>query len=345
MTDSPPLTPERPFRLGFLTHVNGYGRSAARVYGEVLDTIQAAEDLGFDGAFIAQHHFGGERVGVPSPFVLLAAAASRTRRIHLGTAVSALPIEEPLRFAEDAAVLDELSGGRLQLGLGTGGANRAAFGAFGVSPEQSQARYDDALALVHDALEGRPIRHTGLVLEPPARGLRDRLWQGTGSDEKARRVAAAGDGLFIGTFSHKPAEQQLPLIDAYRTAWRGNGPSRVGAARAVFPGVSRPAALADLGRGLTLFRERIADHVDFAGLDDERLAARINAHYGSVDDVIGSLRADAALLGHVDYFFPVVQHEASTVEEEIARLEIIATQIAPELGWRSAVEPALEEIR
>lgn len=328
----------RPFKLGFLSHVNGYGRTPAQVYSEVLDTIQAAEDLGFDGAFLAQHHFGGERVGLPSPLLVLAAAAVKTSRIELGTAVSALPLEEPLRFVEDVAVLDELSGGRVQLGLGTGGANRGVFEAFGLSYDSAQQRYGDALALVHEALEGRPVRGTGLVLEPPAPGLRQRLWQGTSDHDKARRAGAAGDGLFIGSFFHTPAEQQLPLIRAYRDAWAGEGDSRVGAARAVFPGNGRGSALADLGRGLAIFRDRISGIVDFAGLDDAQLAARVNAHYGDVDDVVASLRADAALLGHVDYFFPVVQHEASTVDEEIARLEIIATEIAPALGWSPAGE-------
>lgn len=328
----------RPFKLGFLTHVNGYGRTPAQVYSEVLDTIQAAEELGFDGAFLAQHHFGGDRVGLPSPLLVLAAAAVRTRRIELGTAVSALPLEEPLRFVEDVAVLDELSGGRVQLGLGTGGANRGVFEAFGLAYDDAQERYDAALTLVHDALEGKPVRGTGLVLEPPAAGLRGRLWQGTSDHDKARRAGAAGDGLFIGSFFHTPAEQQLPLIRAYRDAWAGDGASRVGAARAVFPGAGRAGALADLGRGLAIFRDRISGIVDFAGLDDAQLASRINAHYGDVEDVVESLRADAALLGHVDYFFPVVQHEASTVDEEIARLEIIATEIAPALGWAPVQE-------
>ncbi|MHC9043159.1 LLM class flavin-dependent oxidoreductase [Microbacterium saperdae] len=329
---------DRPFKLGFLTHVNGYGQTPSQAYAGLLDLIEAAEDLGFDGAFVAQHHFQADRVGLPSPFVLLAAAAVRTSRIELGTAISTLPLEDPLRFAEDAAVLDELSGGRVQLGLGTGGANRPAFAAFGVPDADARDRFDDALGFVHAALDGRPVRDTDLTLQPAVPTLRERLWQATSRQEQASRAARDGDGLFIGTFIHRPEEEQLPLIRAYRAAWTGAGEPRVGAARAVFPASSRADALADLGRGFTTFRERVGRFAEIADLDDAQLAARINVHYGSTEDVVESIRRDPALLGHVDYFFPVVQHEASTVAEEIRRLEIIATEIAPALGWAPARE-------
>ncbi|GAA3300148.1 LLM class flavin-dependent oxidoreductase [Dactylosporangium vinaceum] len=325
-----------PFKLGFLTHVHGYGKPATQVYAELLDTIAAAEDLGYDGVFLAQHHFRHDGARLPSPLVLLAAAARRTSRIELGTAVVTLPLEDPLRLAEDAAVLDGLSGGRVQLGLGTGGANAATYPAFGFANETLDERYDSGLAVVHGALAGAPIGESGLVLHPPAPGLRERVWQSTSRPDKAARIAAAGDGLLLGTFIHRPEAEQLPLIEAYRAAWAGPGAPRIGATRAVFPGASRAAALADLGRGLKLFREQVRPFADLSGYDDEQLAERINVHYGTPADIVDSLRRDPALLGHAGYFFPVVQHEASSAADDIRRLEIIATQIAPELGWRPA---------
>ncbi len=325
--------PSLPFKLGFLTHVNSYGKPAAQTYAELIDTIQAAEDLGFDGAFVAQHHFQREAGALPSPLVLLAAAAARTSRIELGTAISTIPLEDPLRFAEDAAVLDELSGGRLQLGLGTGGANQVAFEAFGVADTDVPRRYDEAVALLHDLLEGERVAGTDLTLQPPAAGLRERLWQATSQADKAERIARAGDGLFIGSFIHKPDEDQLPLVRAYLDAWSLPQQPRIGAARAVFPGASRKAALDDLSRGLRIFREHVRAFVDLSVYDDEQLAARINVHYGTPEEVADGIRRDPALLGYVDYLFPVVQHEASSVDQEIRRLEILATEIAPALGW------------
>ena len=96
-------------RLGFFTRLLE-DASAADRYRFALEQIDQAEQSGFASAWIAQHHFGEDEGGLPSPFVLLAAAAERTSRIALATGVVTLPIDDPLRVAEDAAVLDQLSG-------------------------------------------------------------------------------------------------------------------------------------------------------------------------------------------------------------------------------------------
>lgn len=74
--------------------------------------------MGFDSAWIAQHHFHEQEGGLPSPLVFLAHVAAQTDRIRLGTAIITLPMENPLRVAEDAAVLDLLTDGRLEVGFG-----------------------------------------------------------------------------------------------------------------------------------------------------------------------------------------------------------------------------------
>jgi alkanesulfonate monooxygenase SsuD/methylene tetrahydromethanopterin reductase-like flavin-dependent oxidoreductase (luciferase family) len=99
------------FHLGFLTHVHGEG-DAGELLNGVVDLFVAAEELGYDSGWVAQHHLQPRYGRLPAPLVLLAGVAARTERIQLGTAVSVLPLEDPLRLAEDAAVLDELSGGR-----------------------------------------------------------------------------------------------------------------------------------------------------------------------------------------------------------------------------------------
>jgi hypothetical protein len=99
-------------RLGFLTHLH-VGDDAADSYRIALELFETADALGYDSGWVAQHHFlnGGGRL--PSSLTFLAAAAQRTRRIQLGTAIVILPLEDPIRLAEDAAVVDTLSGGRL----------------------------------------------------------------------------------------------------------------------------------------------------------------------------------------------------------------------------------------
>lgn len=105
-----------PKRLGFFTRLLDRATPQER-YRLATEQIRHAERLGFDSAWVAQHHFHENEGGLPSPLVFLAHAAAHTQRIRLGTAIITLPMENPLRVAEDAAVLDLLADGRLEVGL------------------------------------------------------------------------------------------------------------------------------------------------------------------------------------------------------------------------------------
>src|SRR5260370_19279942 len=117
-----------PKRLGFFRGLLDQADAAER-YRLATAQIIHAERCGFESAWVAQHHFHEDEGGLPAPFVFLAQVAALTSRIRLGTGVVTLPLENPLRVAEDAAVLDLLSGGRLEVGVGSGG-TPSAFAAF-----------------------------------------------------------------------------------------------------------------------------------------------------------------------------------------------------------------------
>lgn len=89
-----------------------------RVYDEGMEQIERGEELGYDGLFVAEHAFYHH--GKPSPHVLLGKIAARTERIRIGTAVSVLPWHNPLELAHDYAMVDLLSDGRLDFGVGRG---------------------------------------------------------------------------------------------------------------------------------------------------------------------------------------------------------------------------------
>jgi alkanesulfonate monooxygenase SsuD/methylene tetrahydromethanopterin reductase-like flavin-dependent oxidoreductase (luciferase family) len=116
-------SPPKFQRLAFFTRLLDAAPAAER-YRLAEAQIAHAERFGYDAAWVAQHHFHEHEGGLPSPFVFLGHLAARTTRIRLGTGIITLPLEFPVRVAEDAIVLDLLSNGRLELGVGNGQPNR-----------------------------------------------------------------------------------------------------------------------------------------------------------------------------------------------------------------------------
>ena len=151
-------------KFGIFSVVDHYpkelGRTAGQFYGELLDQATAADALGFDSFWIAEHHFH-EYGAIPSPPVWLAAAAQRTRRIRLGAAVVVLPFRNPLQVAEDYAMVDVLSGGRLNLGAGAGYLQHEYAG-FGIDVNEKRARFDEALDIVLRAWTGERFSYDGV---------------------------------------------------------------------------------------------------------------------------------------------------------------------------------------
>lgn len=174
--------------LGYLTHVAG--SDPRRAFRQTVELAVAAEELGFASFWVAQHHGGAFGGVLPSPLVLLAAVAEWTSTIRLGTAVVAAALEDPIRLAEDAAVVDGISGGRLELGVGAG-ADEAASVAFGRDHERRHADCRAVVDRLCNLLEG-----TALV--PVAPGLRQRLWWATGSTAGVDAAAALGMGVITG---------------------------------------------------------------------------------------------------------------------------------------------------
>jgi alkanesulfonate monooxygenase SsuD/methylene tetrahydromethanopterin reductase-like flavin-dependent oxidoreductase (luciferase family) len=123
------------------------GQSHAERYGEMLDLIALADSLGFDVAWLAELHFGGAFSLLSNPLMIVPVIAQRTRRIRIGTAVSLLPLHQPLGLAEQAATADLLSGGRLEFGVGRGSIP-SQFHGFRVPVSENRGRFDEALEVI-----------------------------------------------------------------------------------------------------------------------------------------------------------------------------------------------------
>jgi alkanesulfonate monooxygenase SsuD/methylene tetrahydromethanopterin reductase-like flavin-dependent oxidoreductase (luciferase family) len=193
---------------------------------EFIDIAVEAEELGFDGVSSVEHH--ALSVTAPSPHLLLAAAAMRTSRIRLATAVTVLPLYSPIRVAEEAGVLDQLSDGRFELGIGrgTGEVERVSGGAIG--PEESMARWVEGIELLDLALKGREFAFDGTftrVQHPfivPTQPLQEPLpvWMGARSLESVERAAERGWNVFrnVGT-----EEEHRTALEHYITVGRDHG--------------------------------------------------------------------------------------------------------------------------
>ncbi|HXM54254.1 MAG TPA: LLM class flavin-dependent oxidoreductase [Candidatus Dormibacteraeota bacterium] len=329
-----------PERLGFFTYLGGTG-DPAEVFAETIELFVAAEQLGFDSVWVAQHHFGPTVGRLPSPLPFLAAVAARTRRIRLGTAVVILPTEHPVRLAEDAAVVDVLSGGRLELGLGSG-TDPGVFSALGYDPERRRELMSEGLATVLPSLRGEPLP-SGDVVYPRAPGLERRVWQGVFSPDRAREAADAGTHVLLPRALPANARlseaEQARAAEAFRETWRQPWPGRVGLSRPVYP-----------SRDFDTARRELAEELRFQVAQVNRLSARSGGsadlteqafldagvfHIGSVEDVVASLRADPAVSLATELIFQF-GHIGPGRRNALRALELIATEVAPALGWRPA---------
>jgi putative FMN-dependent luciferase-like monooxygenase len=334
------MAPTGPRRLGFFTRLLDQATAGER-YRLATEQIVHAERHGFESAWVAQHHFDGDEGGLPAPFVFLAHVAARTSRIRLGTGIVTLPLDEPVRVAEDAAVFDLISNGRLELGLGSGG-TPSAFAGFGRDSADRAAIFTRHMSIVRDALAGKPLGG-GNILYPAAPHLVDHIWQATFSAAGGERTGEAGDGLMLSRTQPRLkaapdaslADLQHPIIDAYLAALpHGRGP-RIMASRTLFVADDRKEALRLADIGLS----RVVDHLVEMGFvapgrSLSELIAALDMHVGTPDDVIASLRADTTLDRVTDLVFQV--HSVDPPHALILRsIELTAKAVAPALGWEA----------
>ena len=329
----------QPKRLGFFSRLLDEA-SAAERYQLVAAQIRHAEAHGFDSAWVAQHHFHEHEGGLPAPLVFLAYLAAQTRTIRLGTGIITLPLENALRVAEDAAVLDLLANGRLEVGVGTGG-TPASFSAFGLDSAQRREIFSAQLATLRSAWSGAPLAG-GDRIYPAGEQLLGRLWQATFSASGAALAGAAGDGLMLSRTQPSSAEApqatlaeiQHPIIDAYLAALPAGQAPRIVASRSLFVADDRAEALRLAELGLRRSIARSAKSLVPADAPLAQIIAAYDVHVGTVDDVVASLRADTTLERVSDIVFQV--HSIDPPQAQILRsIELIATEVAPALGWRA----------
>jgi putative FMN-dependent luciferase-like monooxygenase len=328
-------------RLAFFTRLLDAAPAAER-YRLAAEQIVHAEKHGYDAAWVAQHHFHEHEGGLPSPFVFLAHLAAQTKHIRLGTGIITLPLELPVRVAEDAIVLDLISNNRLELGVGNGG-NPTAFAGFELDNERRNDIFIRHLTRLRTALKGDPIPG-GDTLYPQHPELAARIWPATFSVSGGTRAGKAGDGLMLSRTQPRPpetpsatlADLQDPIIDAYLAALPSGTTPRIVGSRSVFVAESRAEAmrLADIGLR-TQARRFVERGFSAPGDTVDALIQAFDVHVGTPDDVIASLKADKTLARVTDLAVQV--HSIDPPHSRILRsIELVAQYVAPAFGWRKA---------
>lgn len=246
------------------------GAPARDRWSEFLELGAAAEVAGLASVWVAEHHF--QEAGLcPAPPVLLAALAARTRRIRLGPLVSVLPFHAAIEVAEQYALVDRVSGGRLNLGVGSGYIP-VEFEGFGVDPATKRERFDRALATVLAAWRGEEVRGDGPGARPvrinvrPVQQPHPPLWVAVQRREAIPFVARRGAGLALVPYATLAGLDELrEEVREYRAALPAGTPGSVGAAFHVYAGSRPDRARAALQRYLdsrlatqsTFFRAKV----------------------------------------------------------------------------------------
>ncbi len=190
------------------------GRTFPEEYRLQLDLVREAEVLGYDSVWVSEHHGSGDGY-LPSLLPMLAAIAAITEHVRLGTGVILTPLHDPLQLAEDAAVVDNLSNGRLILGLGLGW-REEEFRMFGVT-EHKVARHLETVDILRKAFTGERFSHQGeayryedvLITPPPARPGGPPIYLGGFEEQVIRRAGALGDGYIRSRSSLESAREAL----------------------------------------------------------------------------------------------------------------------------------------
>jgi alkanesulfonate monooxygenase SsuD/methylene tetrahydromethanopterin reductase-like flavin-dependent oxidoreductase (luciferase family) len=211
--------------FGIFDHLDRSPASLADYYEERLAIVELFDRAGFYGYHLAEHH--ATPLGMaPSPSVFLAAVAQRTRRLRFGPMIFALPLYHPIRMIEEICMLDQMSGGRLDVGFGRG-ASPIELELYGVNPDDARDIYDEALAVVMKGLAGQSVSFQGkhfsydnVPMElSPLQKPHPPVWYGVHANDSAVRSAKQA----LNVISLDGVEATRGFSDHYRAAWKETG--------------------------------------------------------------------------------------------------------------------------
>jgi alkanesulfonate monooxygenase SsuD/methylene tetrahydromethanopterin reductase-like flavin-dependent oxidoreductase (luciferase family) len=312
VSGTPPVSESKTMRFGLFGSAQAdntsLGPETGQGFRDYLDFNVEAEALGLHSSFLVEHHFTGWNQ-VSATLTLLTALAMRTSTLRLGSAVMVLPWHHPVLLAEQAATLDLISGGRLDLGIGKG-YRHSEFKGFGIPRDEAEARFEEALDVILRSWTTRQrFSHHGrfwqledIVVEPPpAQQPHPPIWVAAASAPSIRRAAERGFNLILDQYAAPEAiGERIALYRAEREArGRAFDPMQVAVARQIYVAKNSADKDAALER-LAKYTQRT---VEVSRAPDEKRGAHVlayadgaggtetNALYGTADEICGKLHA------------------------------------------------------
>jgi alkanesulfonate monooxygenase SsuD/methylene tetrahydromethanopterin reductase-like flavin-dependent oxidoreductase (luciferase family) len=325
------------------------------VHARVTAEIQAADALGYDTAWVAEHHFSNQYGIMPDVFTYLGYLAAKTSRIRLGTAVVTVPLYEPVRVVENLAFVDILSGGRVLIGLGSG-YRPYEFAGFGREFDARHDTQEEAINLILELLHTRRVRHQGTFFRSTIEGEYELfpvsvqqphppLFMAAGTDRSMAYAARHGFGLMLSTLpSVETLARQVGfyrehLQEAPAPLHQNLACGKVDIARWVYVAETDAAAKRDTEAGIVRhishfmssatsgYLGNVSEKSRVDTLNYDTLAATTLVH-GSPETVIAklhALRATTGLTSLLLHYPPYYGHEKT-----MQSLRLFAERVMPE---------------
>lgn len=320
-------------------------RDTRAIYDAMLEEAQLADALGLDALWIAEHHFDDYGGSIPSSPVVAATLAAHTKRIRIGSAVSPLPLRNALYVAEEFAMLDVLSGGRIDVGIGRGFLPHE-FATLGIPYDDRRSLFDEGVAVLLGAWSGAPFSFAGKhyafddvrVTPVPLQRPHPPLWVAASLDRGSFEIAGTlGFNLMLNPYTRTGEELARGIgwyRDALRAAGHDAGAARVLVNQHLFVAPDEHTAASVPRDALLHYLEDVA--ASFArGVTDGRTIAPTSydamyperVMFGTPDVIEAKIRAWLDF-GATDFSF-VTQFGELPVETTLASTRLFAERVLP----------------
>lgn len=324
--------------FGLFTVFDNYkekiNRTHEQMLYEVLEQTERADKLGYNSVWFAEHHFSEYGI-LTTPQMLLSVAAERTKNIRLGVSIVTLPFKNPIQVAEDYALLDVLSNGRLNLGLGSGYLSHE-FAGFHIDSKDKAFRFNDALAVIEKAWTGKTFSHEGeyfqfydVKLEVLPKQKKVPTWIGALSPRGSEFVGKMGYSIMGVPYVASSSITELKqIIDNYKKAYReaGHDESKINIPLAVHTFVAETREEAE-----NIAKEHVNLYLDTRqygrSAQFEDLEAREQLLIGSPEDVIDRLKKYEE--AGCDHIMMLMNFGGLPNDKVLCSMELVAEKVMP----------------